>query len=296
MVALPPAPGEETWRDQLRPLLKDPESAGFAHPASYMYRNLPAARSASDPLGAVLDEMDRFGVEQAMIGVQPGHDASTRALRDHADRFIGSYEVDPNGGVEGTRALRAAVDDLGVRAATAFTAGSFPQVPLDAPAWYPVYAACVDLGLPLFVTVGVPGPRVPFAPQDVRRLDRVCYDFPELVIVMRHGAEPWADLAVKLMLKWPGLHYSTSAFAPRYYPRAIVQYANTRGATRVCFAGYFPMGLSYETIFEQLPAVPFREHVWPQFLRANALRILGETPPGTPPPAGSPPVGPVPGR
>ena len=29
------------------------------------------------------------------------------------------------------------------------------------------------------------------------------YDFPELVFVMRHGTEPWVDLAVKLMLKWP---------------------------------------------------------------------------------------------
>jgi predicted TIM-barrel fold metal-dependent hydrolase len=244
-----------------------------------MYRNLPAARYAEDPLGAVLDEMDRFGVEQAMIGVQPDHDPSRRALRDHGDRFIGSYEVNPRQGVAGVRALRAAVTDLGVRAATSFTAGAFPQVPLDAAPWYPLYAACVDLGLPLFVTVGIPGPRVPFAPQDVRRLDRVCYDFPDLVIVMRHGGEPWADLAVKLMLKWPGLHYSTSAFAPRYYPRAIVDYANTRGASRICFAGYFPMGLSYDTIFEQLPAVPFREHVWPQFLRTNALRILGEAVP-----------------
>jgi hypothetical protein len=47
----------------------------------------------------------------------------------------------------------------------------------------------------------------------------------------------------------------------------------------VCFAGYFPMGLSYETIFEQLPSVPFRDHVWPQFLRDNALRLLGEPSP-----------------
>ena len=281
MVALPPAAGDQTWRDQLRPLLKDPESANFAHPASYMFRNLPAARYATDPVPAVLEEMDRFGVERALIGVHPDDDTSRRAVRDHADRFIASYDVDPNRGVAGIRALRAAVNDLGVRAATAFTAGTFPQVPLDAPAWYPLYAECIELDVPLFVTVGIPGPRVPFAPQDVRRLDQVCYDFPELVVVMRHGADPWADLAVKLMLKWPGLHYSTSAFAPRYYPRAIVDYANTRGAAKVCFAGYFPMGLSYETIFEQLPSVPFRDHVWPQFLRGNALRLLGEPVPST---------------
>src|ERR1019366_2135905 len=145
-----------------------------------------------------------------------------------------------------------------VRAATAFSAGVRPPVGLDEAAWFPIYATCVDLGVPLFVTVGVPGPRLPFWPQAVARLDTVFFEFPELVVVMRHGAEPWADLAVKLMLKWPGLHYSTSAFAPRYYPRAVLDYANTRGADRVCFAGYFPMGLSYETIFEQVPNVPLR--------------------------------------
>jgi len=274
MVALPTG-GGDAWRDQLAPLLKDAGSASFSHPASYMYRNLPAARTASDPVSAVLDEMDRFGVERALVGIDPADDAGVRALRRHPDRFVPSVDVHPGDGMAGVRALRAAVEGLGARAAAAFTAGSFPPVGLDEPAWFPLYAACVDLGVPLFVTVGVPGPRVPASSQDVARLDTVCFEFPELVVVMRHGAEPWADLAVKLMLKWPGLHYSTSAFAPRYYPRAIVDYANTRGAEKICFAGYFPMGLSYETIFEQLPAVPFRPHVWPQFLRTNALRLLG---------------------
>jgi predicted TIM-barrel fold metal-dependent hydrolase len=106
------------------------------------------------------------------------------------------------------------------------------------------------------------------------RFDQVCYDFPELRIVMRHGAEPWEELAVKLMLKWPGLHYMTSAFAPRYYPKAVIDYANTRGADKVMYAGYYPMGLSLERIFTELPEVPLRDHVWPQFLRENARRVF----------------------
>lgn len=275
MVGLPPAPGDLTWRDHLRPLLKDRESLeGFQHPASYMFTNLPAARFADDPVSAVLAEMDRFGVARALIGVHPDNDVALRALRRHPDRFFGAFEVDPNAGMAGVRALRRAVEELGVKAASALPAGTIPQRPVDDAAWFPLYAACVDLGVPFMPCMGVPGPRVPFAPQHVMGLDRVCFEFPELVIVTRHGCEPWEDLMVKLMLKWPNLHYSTSAFAPRYYPRAIIEYANTRGADRVCFAGYFPMGLSYETIFEQLPGVPLRDHVWPKFLRDNACRIF----------------------
>jgi len=77
------------------------------------------------------------------------------------------------------------------------------------------------------------------------------------------------------MLKWPNLYFSTSAFAPRYYPKAIVDYANTRGADKILYAGYFPMGLSLERIMGDMPSVPFREAVWPKFLRENARRVLG---------------------
>jgi predicted TIM-barrel fold metal-dependent hydrolase len=112
------------------------------------------------------------------------------------------------------------------------------------------------------------------APQKVELLDEVCWFFPELRIVTRHGCEPWTDLACKLMLKYPNLHYMTSAFAPRHYPEEIIRFANTRGADQVMYAGYFPMGISLERIFAELPQVPLRDHVWPKFLRENALRVF----------------------
>ena len=96
-------------------------------------------------------------------------------------------------------------------------------------------------------------------------------------IVTRHGGEPWEELLVKLMLKWPGLYYSTSAFAPKHFPKAIINYANTRGANKVMYAGYFPSGLSLERIFTELRSVPFKDDVWPKFLRENALRVLNLT-------------------
>ena len=67
----------------------------------------------------------------------------------------------------------------------------------------------------------------------------------------------------------------TSAFAPKYYPKAIIDYANTRGADKIMYAGYFPMGLSLERIMTELRDLPLRDHVWPRFLCQNALRVLG---------------------
>ena len=165
-------------------------------------------------------------------------------------------------------------EQFGIRPVSAFPAGYVPQVPIDDKRFWPVYAKCCELDVPIFCCVGVPGPRIPMACQHVERIDEVMWFFPELKFVMRHGAEPWVDLAVKLMLKWPNLYYSTSAFAPRHYPKAIIDYANTRGADKVLYAGYFPAGLTYDRIFGDMPQVPLKPEVWPKFLHDNAKRLL----------------------
>ncbi len=254
--------------------VKDAESAEFDFPVEYMFKNVPKKLYGADddPVAVTLGEMDRFGIEIGLIGCEG--EQSERALRDHPDRFVASASVDPNDVMGEVRRVRQLSETFDLRAVTAFPAGCEPQVPIDDAKFYPIYALCCELGLPIFVCAGVPGPRLPMSPQHVERIDRVMYDFPELTFVTRHGCEPWEALAVKLMLKWPGLHYSTSAFAPKYYPTAIVDYANTRGADKIIYAGYFPMGLSLERIMGDMGGVGFKDDVWPKFLRHNAARLL----------------------
>jgi uncharacterized protein len=249
----------------------------FEFPAEYMFKNPPDKdlKDVPDPLAVTLGEMDRWGVEKGMIGV--GGEASERALKEHPDRFIPSSSADPNEGMDAVRQIVRDYETWGIRAVSMFPSGTYPQVAINDKKMYPIYAKCVELGIPVFCCAGVPGPRLKFAPQHVELIDEVCYDFPELVFVTRHGCEPWTELAVKLMLKWPNLHYSTSAFAPRYYPKAVVDFANTRGADKIIYAGYFPMGLSLERIMTEMPQVGFKDEVWPKFLRHNAERVLGLT-------------------
>ena len=259
--------------DFIRKQLKD-DSTEFEFPVEYMFKNVPKELYGSDnPISVTLHEMDRFGVEVGVVGV--GDEVSRQAKRDHPDRFVGSGWVDPNRGMKGIRTMVRQYEEFGVRAFTAFNAGYTPQVGLDEALMYPIYAKCVELGVPIFSCVGVPGPRFPMWPQHVERLDRIMYDFPELVFVTRHGCEPWEELAVKLMLKWPNLYYSTSAFAPKHYPKAVIDYANSRGADKVIYAGYFPMGLSLERIMTDMQNLPLRDEVWPKFLRENAAKLLG---------------------
>lgn len=246
------------------------------HPHGYLFKdNIPEELAEDDPAASIagtLAQMDKHGVAVGMIHLND--EVAPQALRQHPDRFVAALPVDGNRGMDQVRDMVRAKEEFDIRAVTLFPAGVLPQLPINDKHWYPIYAKCVELGIPAFITTGVPGPRVPMMAQYTGWLDEVCFDFPELTIVMRHGAEPWEDLAVKLMLKWPNLYYSTSAFAPRHYPKAIIDFANKRGTDKIIYAGYYPAGLELDRIFSELEQVPFRDHVWPKFLSENARRVL----------------------
>jgi len=246
------------------------------HPHGYMFRDVPdELGAADDPQLAVretLDLMDQYGIEYGLVSLSD--ERAPQALKDYPHRFVGSLPVDGNRGMDQVRDIVRAAAEHDIRAVTTFPAGVNPPIPINDKLWYPIYAKCVELDLPVFVTTGVPGPRVKMQPQYVGYLDEVCYDFPELKLVMRHGAEPWEALAVKLMLKWPNLYYSTSAFAPKHIPQAIIDYANTRGGDKILYAGYFPFGLELSRIFSELDELPLKADLWPKFLSQTARKLL----------------------
>ena len=270
-------PGEDNsqWYEFMKPLLMDEESRHqFKMPAQYMFKDVPQTRQKADYIAYTVELLDKFNIDKVMTGIDGNNTQSSQAIEQYPQRFFPSYEANANRGMDEVRKIKDLRATRGLKAVTAFPSGLCPQVPLNDKKWYPIYAACVELDIPFCPCVGVPGPRLPMAPQKVELLDEVCWFFPELKIVMRHGAEPWTELAVKMMLKYPNLYYMTSAFAPKHYPKVIIEYANTRGADKIMYAGYFPMALTLDRIFEEMPRVPFRDHVWPKFLRENAIRVF----------------------
>ena len=270
-------PGEDNsqWYEFMKPLLMDEESRTmFKMPAQYMFKDIPDTGKKEDYVAYTIEQMDKHNIQIAMLGVDDHNEVAKEALRRHPDRFICSYEANPNNGMDEVRKIVRLHEEYGIKAVTGFASGLCPQVPYNDKRWYPIYAKLVELDIPFCPCVGVPGPRLPMAPQKVELLDEICWFFPELKVVMRHGAEPWEKLAWKLMLKYPNLYYMTSAFAPKHYPQEIVNFANSRGADKVMYAGYFPMGLSLDRIFKDMPNVPFKDEVWPKFLSENARRVF----------------------
>src|SRR5687768_13800007 len=142
MLGLPEG-SKKDWYAFLRSSLMDKESKEFDFPVQYMFKGVPDDLDADvDPVAAVLAEMDHHGIDRAMIGVNFERGNGVRAIQEHPDRFFGSYEVNPNKGMEGVRSLVRAVEELGVKAATAFPAGLNPQVPINDKKFFPFYAKC----------------------------------------------------------------------------------------------------------------------------------------------------------
>ncbi|MFT5685469.1 MAG: putative TIM-barrel fold metal-dependent hydrolase [Myxococcota bacterium] len=273
-----PGSDNRSWYEFMMPLFLDEDSRNFSKiPVEYMFRNVPDAGSRDDYIAYTVELMDHHNIGSAMLGIDGPNGTNADAIRRYPDRFFASYGANPNNGMDEVRKIVALHRDHNLKAVTGFPSGLCPQVPINDKKWYPIYAKCVELDIPICMCAGVPGPRLPMAPQKVELIDEVCWFFPELKFVIRHGAEPWEALAVKLMLKYKNLYYMTSGFAPKYYPKAIIDYANSRGRHKIMYAGYFPMGLSLERIFTELPTVPFSDRVWPLFLRENARTVFALT-------------------
>lgn len=241
---------------------------------AYMFTDMPALERSDRSILELLETMDRHGIDKGLIPVLPGDELAERAVRSNPDRLLGCLDVDPRLGMTAVQDLERAHQELGIVAAQYMPSLLSPPMPINDREAYPIYAKCIELDIPIFVNGGVPGPKLPFAPQHPGLVDDVCRYFPELKFVFRHCCEPWVDLTVKLLLKYENLHYSTTGFAPRYYPAEIIEFANTRGADKVMYGGYYPYGLDIDRIFTELRELPLRDEVWPKFLRGNAAGVL----------------------
>lgn len=224
-------------------------------------------------MSALLDEMDANGVTKAVLMdnlVKPSVTAR-KFVEARPDRFVlaigGMNLLRP---VPTLRELSAVVNDLPVVYAVVGPSfwgdGQYP--PSDA-VYYPLYAKCAELELPLCVNTGIPGPPIPGEVQHPIHLDRVCVRFPELRLCMIHGADPWWDVAIRMLIKYRNLRLMTSAWSPKRLPEALLHFMRTRGADKVIFASDWPV-LRMERVVPEARALDLPPDVLDKYLYRNA--------------------------
>jgi predicted TIM-barrel fold metal-dependent hydrolase len=173
--------------------------------------------------------------------------------------------------------LTAVVSDLPVVYAVVgpsfWADGQYP--PSDA-VYYPLYTKCAELGLPLCVNTGLPGPPIPGEVQNPIHLDRVCVRFPELKLCMIHGADPWWDIAIRMLIKYANLRLMTSAWSPKRLPEQLLHYMRTRGPDKVIFASDWPV-LRQHRVIPEARALDLPPEVLDSYLHNNARQFFFET-------------------
>ncbi len=231
----------------------------------------------SRELPELLDEMDAQGVRRAvlMTNITKPSKRAIQFTEKHPDRF--------NLGIGGHNLLRpmptlTALESFVAGNPVAYVSigpsfwgdGRYP--PTDA-VYFPLYTKCCELGVPLCMNTGLPGPPIPGEVQNPIYLDRVCYHFPELKLCMIHGADPWWDTAIRLMIKYGNLRMMTSAWSPRRLPPSLLHFMRTRGKDRVIFASDSPV-LSITRTVTEAAALDLPEEVLDNYLYGNAERFF----------------------
>lgn len=140
--------------------------------------------------------------------------------------------------------------------------------------YYPIYAACVEAGVPFCTQVGHTGPlRRSETGRPLPYLEDVLLDFPELVVVAGHVGFPWVDELTTLAIKFPNFHVDTSAYALGRLPADFVQWMKGPGRRRVMFGTNWPM-LSPERCLQGLDALGLDDALRADFLYGNARRAF----------------------
>jgi predicted TIM-barrel fold metal-dependent hydrolase len=232
--------------------------------------------------------MDRAGIEKAFlvaskVGPQ-GHRSTyhlpyeliASAVQRYPDRFHGLAGIDPTEGMGGVRQLEYAVRTLGFIGAHVYP--HWFELPPDHAKYYPFYAKCAELRVPIQLQVGQ---SMVYAADYPRRsvgrpitLDAVACDFPELKLIGIHIGIPWTDEMIAMAWKHRNVYIGSDAHSPRYWPPAFVQFLNTYGQDKVIFGTDFPV-LGFERTRREIEGLSLRPEAKAKLLRENVIRVYG---------------------
>ena len=237
--------------------------------------------------------LDAAGVERAILtawwgprGPMLSNDAVAAMCARFPGRLFGAAAVDLHDPMGAVRELRRCVDELGFVAVRVLP--WLWGMPPNDRRYYPLYAACVDLGVPFCLQVGHAGPRMPSEPgRPIPYLDEVACDFPELTIVGGHIGYPWVEEMLSLTRKYDNVYIDTSAYKPSRFPAAVVEYMRRGGRKKVLFASNFPM-IQPRACMDQVEALGLDDEALRLYLHDNAARVFFGEGPASGEPAATP--------
>jgi hypothetical protein len=233
------------------------------------------------PLSVTLAAMDAGGIREAMLSAWHGPEGALIAnedvagwIREAPGRLHGLASVNLRKPMEGVRELRRCVTDLGFKGLRMLP-WLWETPPTDR-RFYPLYATCVELGVPFCTQVGHTGPLRPSETgRPIPYIDQVAIDFPELTIVCGHLGYPWTEEMIAVARKHERVVIDTSAYTTKRLPPAIIAYMKSNsGRHKVLFGSNFPM-ITPEHALAGLDDLGLDAQTRELYLADNARRVFG---------------------
>jgi len=231
------------------------------------------------PVEATLAAMDQAGVGKGLIcawwgpaGALITNEEVAAIVEKFPERFRGIASVNLYRPMEAVRELRLLVKEhgfVGLRQVQWFW-----NLPPTDRRYYPLYATCVELDIPVCLQVGHTGPLCPSEPgRPIPYIDEVALDFPELKIVCGHIGYPWTQEMIAVATKHRNVYIDTSAYTARRYPKELVDYMRSNGKKKVMFGTNYPMTTATHCL-EHLDSLQLDEEQRELFLHGNAERVF----------------------
>ena len=190
------------------------------------------------------------------------------------DMFIGFSGVDPHKGMNGIRDLEKSVKSQGMRGAAIDP--YLAQIYVNDAKYYPVYAKCCELDIPIIITTG-PATLVPQAIMDhvaPRYIDVVARDFPELKVIVSHGGYPWISEMINVAQRNANVYVDLSEYERSPLSEAYLQAANTMISDKVLYASAHPF-VDFKTALKTYSELEFTPDVREKVMYSNAAKLLG---------------------
>ncbi len=221
------------------------------------------------------------GVERAVFtgrqtegtdGHDIGNEYVAETMRRFPDKVIGFAGINPLRGMKSVQAVEHAVRSLGLKGVSIDPFGGL--VPANDKRLYPVYSKCAELAVPVVITCGplpFAGPRLVHG--DVRAIDDVAVDFPELTIVIDHSGWPWVGETIAIAFRHENVYIDTSLYSHLPGAALFAEAANTIIPDRILFASCFPV-VPVETALARIRSLPFKDEALEGVLYRNADQLL----------------------
>jgi hypothetical protein len=230
------------------------------------------------PVSTTVAAMDQAAIDKSLISawvaprnVMISNDEVAGFVAQAPDRLVGVGSAGISKPMAAVREVRRCIQDLGFKAIRILP--WLWEVPPTDRRFYPVYAACCELGVPFCTQIGHTGPLMPSEVGRPIYLDQVAIDFPELVIVGGHIGYPWADEAIAVATKHENVYIDTSAYTVKRYPTALVEFMRSYGRSKVLFGTNYPMILPAKAL-EGLDTLSLGDEARELVLSGNARRVF----------------------